>query len=72
MTDCLFCKIVNGEIASHLLFEDDEVKRGKIYDNAGRPRDWTVTVTPSCRARPIGRSTPRRYGTESSGVKKSV
>jgi len=24
------------------IFEDDEVKRGKIYDNAGRPRDWTV------------------------------
>jgi len=25
MTDCLFCKIVNGRIQSHLLFEDDEV-----------------------------------------------
>jgi hypothetical protein len=24
------------------IFEDDEVKRGKIYDNVGRPRDWTV------------------------------
>ncbi len=24
------------------IFEDDEVKRGKIYDNIGRPRDWTV------------------------------
>ena len=25
MTDCIFCKIANGEIPSHLLFEDDEV-----------------------------------------------
>ena len=24
------------------IFEDDEVKRGKIYDSVGRPRDWTV------------------------------
>jgi len=24
------------------IFEDDEVKRGKIYDGIGRPRDWTV------------------------------
>ena len=24
------------------IFEDDEVKRGKIYDHLGRPRDWTV------------------------------
>jgi regulator of RNase E activity RraA len=24
------------------IFEDDEVKRGKIYDSIGRPRDWTV------------------------------
>jgi regulator of RNase E activity RraA len=24
------------------IFEDDEVKRGKIYDSTGRPRDWTV------------------------------
>jgi regulator of RNase E activity RraA len=24
------------------IFEDDEVKRGKIYDSAGRNRDWTV------------------------------
>lgn len=25
------------------IFEDDEVKRGKIYDAVGRSRDWTVT-----------------------------
>jgi len=25
------------------IFEDDEVKRGNIYDRVGRPRDWTVT-----------------------------
>ncbi len=25
------------------IYEDDEVKRGKIYDRIGRPRDWTVT-----------------------------
>jgi len=25
------------------IFEDDEVKRGKIYDRIGKPRDWTVT-----------------------------
>jgi regulator of RNase E activity RraA len=24
------------------IFEDDEVKRGKIYDKIGKPRDWTV------------------------------
>jgi 4-hydroxy-4-methyl-2-oxoglutarate aldolase len=24
------------------IFEDDELKRGKIYDSIGRPRDWTV------------------------------
>lgn len=24
------------------IYEDDEVKRGKIYDSTGRPRDWTV------------------------------
>ena len=24
------------------IFEDDEVKRGKIYDRVGKPRDWTV------------------------------
>ena len=24
------------------IFEDDEVKRGKIYDAVGKPRDWTV------------------------------
>jgi len=24
------------------IFEDDEVKRGKIYDSVGKPRDWTV------------------------------
>ena len=24
------------------IFEDDEVKRGAIYDRIGRPRDWTV------------------------------
>jgi regulator of RNase E activity RraA len=24
------------------IFEDDEVKRGKIYDSIGRARDWTV------------------------------
>src|SRR5215472_4113113 len=24
------------------IFEDDEIKRGKIYDGAGRKRDWTV------------------------------
>jgi 4-hydroxy-4-methyl-2-oxoglutarate aldolase len=24
------------------IFEDDEVKRGKIYESIGRPRDWTV------------------------------
>ena len=24
------------------IFEDDEWKRGKIYDNVKRPRDWTV------------------------------
>ena len=24
------------------IFEDDEIKRGKIYDSIGRPRDWTV------------------------------
>ncbi len=24
------------------IFEDDETKRGKIYDRVGRPRDWTV------------------------------
>jgi regulator of RNase E activity RraA len=27
---------------SRWIFEDDEVKRGKIYDSIGRPRDWTV------------------------------
>jgi regulator of RNase E activity RraA len=27
---------------SRWIFEDDEVKRGKIYDSVGRPRDWTV------------------------------
>ncbi len=25
------------------IFEDDEVTRGKIYDQIGKPRDWTVT-----------------------------
>jgi regulator of RNase E activity RraA len=25
------------------IFEDDEIKRGKIYDSIGKPRDWTVT-----------------------------
>jgi 4-hydroxy-4-methyl-2-oxoglutarate aldolase len=25
------------------IFEDDEIKRGKIYDNNGKPRDWTVS-----------------------------
>ncbi len=24
------------------IFEDDEVKRGKIFDSIGKPRDWTV------------------------------
>ena len=24
------------------IFEDDDVKHGKIYDGIGRPRDWTV------------------------------
>ena len=24
------------------IFEDDEIKRGKIYDKIGKPRDWTV------------------------------
>lgn len=24
------------------IFEDDETKRGKLYDRLGRPRDWTV------------------------------
>ena len=24
------------------IFEDDEIKRGKIYDRVGKPRDWTV------------------------------
>jgi regulator of RNase E activity RraA len=24
------------------IFEDDEYKRGKIYDKNGWPRDWTV------------------------------
>ena len=24
------------------IFEDDEVKRGKIYDSISRQRDWTV------------------------------
>jgi regulator of RNase E activity RraA len=24
------------------IFEDDETKRGKIYDHLDRPRDWTV------------------------------
>ncbi len=27
---------------SRWIYEDDEVKRGKIYDNIKRPRDWTV------------------------------
>jgi 4-hydroxy-4-methyl-2-oxoglutarate aldolase len=27
---------------SRWIFEDDEMKRGKIYDSIGRPRDWTV------------------------------
>jgi 4-hydroxy-4-methyl-2-oxoglutarate aldolase len=27
---------------SRWIFEDDEVKRGKIYDSVGKPRDWTV------------------------------
>ncbi len=30
-----------AEIAGWI-FHDDEIKRGKIYDNIGRPRDWTV------------------------------
>ena len=28
--------------AGRWIFEDDEVKRGKIYDRVGKPRDWTV------------------------------
>jgi regulator of RNase E activity RraA len=38
------------------IFEDDEIKRGKIYDSAGRPRDWTVlghTTPPSPSDKPI-------------------
>lgn len=27
---------------SRWIFEDDEVKRGKIYDKINKPRDWTV------------------------------
>jgi 4-hydroxy-4-methyl-2-oxoglutarate aldolase len=30
-----------AEIAGWI-FHDDEIKRGKIYDSVGRPRDWTV------------------------------
>jgi regulator of RNase E activity RraA len=27
---------------SRWIFEDDEVKRGKIYDRIGKSHDWTV------------------------------
>ena len=38
------------------IFEDDEVKRGKIYDSVGKPRDWTVeghTEPPPPSTKPI-------------------
>ena len=38
------------------VFEDDEIKRGKIYDNVGKPRDWTVqghTQPPPPTTKPI-------------------
>lgn len=35
-----------AEIARRI-FEDDEVKRGKIYDSTGKPRDWTVGAGPT-------------------------
>jgi 4-hydroxy-4-methyl-2-oxoglutarate aldolase len=41
---------------SRWIFEDDEVKRGKIYDSIGRPRDWTVqghTEPPPATDKPI-------------------
>ncbi|MGP8246576.1 MAG: RraA family protein [Bryobacteraceae bacterium] len=41
---------------SRWIFEDDEVKRGKIYDSVGRPRDWTVqghTEPPPASDKPI-------------------
>jgi regulator of RNase E activity RraA len=41
---------------SRWIFEDDEVKRGKIYDSIGRPRDWTVqghTEPPPASDKPI-------------------
>ena len=40
--------VVPRRVADHVaeiagwIFHDDEIKRGKIYDNIGRPRDWTV------------------------------
>ncbi|HXK02621.1 MAG TPA: RraA family protein [Verrucomicrobiae bacterium] len=35
---------VAGQVAeiAGWIFHDDEIKRGKIYDSIGRPRDWTV------------------------------
>ena len=42
------------------IFEDDEIKRGKIYDEFHRPRDWTVdghTPPPPATTTPI-RQTP--------------
>ncbi|MGA2145169.1 MAG: RraA family protein [Bryobacteraceae bacterium] len=41
---------------SRWIFEDDDVKRGKIYDSIGRPRDWTVqghTEPPPASDKPI-------------------
>jgi regulator of RNase E activity RraA len=38
------------------IYEDDEIKRGKIYDQIGRPRDWTVqghTTPPAPSETPI-------------------
>ena len=31
MDNCLFCKIINGEIPSNKVYEDDEVVIGKIF-----------------------------------------
>ena len=56
MSDCLFCKIANGEIPSNKVYEDDTVYA--FYDIDPR-RPFTFWSFPRPTSAPAGRS-PRR------------
>ena len=46
MLDCLFCKIIKGEIPSRTVYEDDLIKVIMPLNLYGLPDKGTVSFTP--------------------------